>query len=323
MGDVFGQLASFQWKEPLLLNVLLVILATATTIVALTGETRHKDTKRLTTRGWVTLVCVVFGFLVGIRKEIITQSNNANQQAENEQLKGGMKELRSSLQGANNTLLDTRSKLIQAQLASQKTSEAIQLYVFERLSLSTRRFLGILSYMIEDASDGWLPTKENEFFSRRTVDLICRELNADGPARVSPPMSWFAYFSRAIGEYKAILGDVVRAHGPQLDLKLIREISKVEGAAMFWMVPQLAAARNVDKDLRRYPPVLCPMQTDEIVRDFDALAELYRHVTNDAVKFKVRPLELPLPRKSPALGKNRFTPKQLKKWEIEHNVRIQ
>jgi hypothetical protein len=111
---------------------------------------------------------------VGIRKEIITQSNNANQQAENEQLKGGMKELRSSLQGANNTLLDTRSKLIQAQLASQKTSEAIQLYVFERLSLSTRRFLGILSYMIEDASDGWLPTKENEFFSRRTVDLLLK-----------------------------------------------------------------------------------------------------------------------------------------------------
>lgn len=123
----------------LILNVLLVLLAAVVAVVAIGGVTWRKDEPRLlrciTLRGWLSLGCVVLTVTVGIGKELLVQRESNHQKAENQQLRGGIRsqltvigELRSELKDANATINETRTKLIEAQLAGQKTTDAIQRY---------------------------------------------------------------------------------------------------------------------------------------------------------------------------------------------------
>jgi hypothetical protein len=59
------------------------------------------------------------------------------------------------------------------ELSTERTAYGIQYLAYEKLSSHTHRFLNIISTMIEVASDGWLPSNKNEFFSKRSIDLIC------------------------------------------------------------------------------------------------------------------------------------------------------
>ena len=61
-------------------------------------------------------------------------------------------------------------------IAESRTSGQIQAHAFEKLSGENHGLLNVLSRMIATASDGWLPQTKQEFFSRRSVDLICHQL---------------------------------------------------------------------------------------------------------------------------------------------------
>jgi hypothetical protein len=315
-----------------LLNVGLLVLAFSSTVDGFGGETWIRDEtrslfKRVTRRGWIFLGCVLLTLVTGIAKDSIVQSNSERQSRENAELRGQIrsqvdqiKDLRSELRAATATISDTRARLVEAQTASRNTAAAIQSYVYDRLSLYTARFLDVLSNAIEEASDGWLPANEKEFFSRRSVDLICRELNTDKPGRVSPPQPWAAWFAWKVLEYKAALGDLLRSHGAQMDTSLINAVSHAEGAATFSLIPQWTAARLTSKDLQAFPPLLCHGNgvEDQVEKDFASLATLYAEIKKGNDKFRGRRLRAPLPRRSGALGRSRFSPEELSKWERDH-----
>lgn len=319
----------------LLLNVLLLVLATMTALTAIGGETWVKNRptffERITRRGWVSTICLTLTLITGIAKEFVTQSESEKQKIENEQLKGQIKSqldqingLRSDLKEANKTVTETNERIIRGEVAFQKNSDAIQTYVYGRLLQKTNNFLSIISQMVEEASDGWLPTTEREFFSRRSVDLICRELNADAPARVEPPQSWFRWFAQNMSEYKQLLIDLLKAHGTQLDTMLINSISAVEGSGTFAMIPQYEAIRRTNPYIRLFPPLLCHGDGVEalVEKDFATLFNFFEEVRRGARKFRIKDVGLPLPKRGPTLGKNRFTAEQLSKWVEEHNPQL-
>jgi hypothetical protein len=308
----------------LLLNVFLLLSGALAAVAAIGGETWRKDEprvfKRLTSRGWISIVCVVIALGIGVWKEFLVDGEGAQQKRENAQLRGQIKILGDLLKDANTTLRDTQTKLTQAQVSTKKITEGIQAYVYDRLALHTRRFLGVIWYMIEDATDGWLPASEGEFFSQRTAKLVCSELNGNGPARVSPPQPWFNWIASSMRTYKAELAELLKSHGPQLDTSFFRLIANVEQAPMFWLIPDLASARQTDELAARLPPVLCPgdeMQA-QVERDFGALAALYTEIKNGTRRFRLLLRDLPLRKQTIKLGRNRFTPEQLSKWQKDH-----
>jgi hypothetical protein len=92
-------------NQLMLLNILLLILATMTAVAAIGGETWHKEEprffKRLTPRGWVSLICLVLTLGAGIGKEILTQQESVKQQQENERLRGNITGLEGQVKAAN------------------------------------------------------------------------------------------------------------------------------------------------------------------------------------------------------------------------------
>lgn len=89
----------------MLLNILLLILATMTAVAAIGGETTRKEEphffKSLTRRGWVSLVCAVLTLAAAIGKEILTQQETVKQQQENERLRENIKGLEGEVKAAN------------------------------------------------------------------------------------------------------------------------------------------------------------------------------------------------------------------------------
>jgi hypothetical protein len=96
----------------------------------------------------------------------------------------------------------------QKQVSSLRTTKAIQTLVYKELATSTYRYLSRISELIVEASDGWLPTTESEFFSRRSIDLLCRKLNVLAPANVTPARPWGQQIAEFTGEYKTVLSKV-------------------------------------------------------------------------------------------------------------------
>ena len=114
-----------EWTWLLAANVLLVVFGATTAALAIFGETRRNN--RITPLGWAALLCAVLTFGVGVTKEILTQRESSKQQTENEQQKGAIKELRSTvgdlrndLKEANQALAKTGAQLEKEQLASRK-----------------------------------------------------------------------------------------------------------------------------------------------------------------------------------------------------------
>jgi hypothetical protein len=85
------------------------------------------------------------------------------------------------------------------------TATAIEELTYKELSQHTFRFLSRISEMILYASDGWLPTNQTEFFSRRSVELICLELNPYALPIVEPRTTWSQLFAEETQRYKESL----------------------------------------------------------------------------------------------------------------------
>jgi len=320
----------------LLLNVSLLILGTATAFAAIGGETWRKDQveffRRLTTRGWISICCLILTLAIGVLKEFASQSENDSQKAQNEQLKGQARNqleqieaLRAELKEANTAVVETKERLIKGEASAHETAKALQTHVYKRLSTYTSRTLSLVSEMMEDASDGWLPKTEKEFFSRRSVDLICRELNIDRPARISPPQAWASWFSQNVREYRGVLSSLLSAYGPQLDIELIKSLSAIEDSMLLTAVPQWVDLRRTNETIRKFlPPLLCYGHEGRfealVEKDFDAFASLVTHMRIHANQLGLKPYGIPYPKKSPNIGKGRFPPEELSKWEKEQNL---
>ena len=324
--------------ESFYLNIALLIFGFFSAVVAIGGDTWDKAEpsllKRITRRGWFAIVCFMLTLGVGIRKEVVSKREEELRKVENAQQTGRIqtqleqiKDLKTELQKANNIVSETQKHLLEAQTASKKTAEGIQEHVYQRLYRETYGLLGLISAILEEASDGWLPTTETEFFSRRSVSMFCRELNADGPARVSPAQPWSAWFSRRVREYKANLAETIKAYGPQLGTVLLQALSKVEDSMTFTFIPQWQNLRQSPSEdiVRRYPPLLCYGDgfVDMVLKDFANLHELYSETSKGAKRLGIKTTSFPLPKPGPNLGKNRFTPEQLTKWQKDHQIPAQ
>jgi hypothetical protein len=157
------------------------------------------------------------------------------------------------------------------QYSSQSATAQVQTHVYDKLSLHTHRFLGGIADMIVYSTDGWLPNDESEFFSRRSVDLICHELNADALARVIPKRLWYVWFAETTQEYKNVLGDLLSNYSS----RLIRAISDVERSTLLIVPIQWGQVRSIaQKRGWQYPPLLCYGLEDLIEESFVKLSAL-------------------------------------------------
>jgi hypothetical protein len=127
----------------LLLNILLLILATVTAVAAIGGETRRKEEphffKSITRRGWVSLICAVLTLAAGIGKEVKQQRENERLRAvaDEDKKKAGedIKGLEGQVKAANNAqeqntqlFLDSFKKFSEevSSLRTQVKTEALQ-----------------------------------------------------------------------------------------------------------------------------------------------------------------------------------------------------
>jgi len=282
-----------QWT--LVVNVFLVSLATTTAVLAIFGETRRRDgggfLNSITGLGWGALFCALLTLAAGITKEILTENESTRQQNENEQLKGTITELRGTignlqteLKAANDAVVDTREKLVTEQLASQKTTDAIQGYVYDRLSLATSRYIGILAKMIAEASDDWLPSSKKEFFSKTSVALLRRWLNAEGKAPVYPDRPWHRYFYEQSKEYEDAIVNILNAYASRLPPTLINSLSAVASSSLLSLPRMSASAYAVvaSKKGWKASPMIC-MNLSVFEDDFEkGFVQLFGLITQIA-----------------------------------------
>jgi hypothetical protein len=289
------------------MNILLLGLATVTAVVAIGGETRRKEShffKSLTGHGWIALICAVLALAAGIGKEILSRQESRQQQTKNDQLQGTVDsqvkqigELQSALNEANEKIGDTRTKLVEGQRASQKTTEAIQAYVYNSLSAHNHSYLSMLGRMMGEATDGWLPQTQEEFFSRRAVNLICHNLNIDGEAPVIPKRPWYQFLQQQTKDYEDALAKLFGNHGAQMPPSLIRSISTVLISTLLWWPGSVITSKQADRAMQEFnkaykinrPPVLCLGLEQEIEKSFAALVGLLEQTTIGEKQFSLTP----------------------------------
>jgi hypothetical protein len=311
-----------------LLAFLFLFFTAASGVLGLLAQTWAKDKPNLADRlRWTSIGCIVPVFIISFLKENLNSELQGNLQGKIDAQSKEISHLRTELKDANATILDTRTKLLEGQLAAKKTAEGIQEHVYQRLYRESYGFMALISSILEEASDGWLPANESEFFSRRSISMFCRELNTDGPARVSPPQHWSTWFPRRMQEYKTTLTELIKAHSPQLDPALLNAMSKVERSHTFAFIPQMQRARQTDKSkpISDYPPLFCYGTgfVDMVLKDFEDLSTLYSQAVKGAKTFGIRTAPFPLPQRNAALGRNRFSPEQLANWQKEHKIPVQ
>jgi hypothetical protein len=98
--------------------------------------------------------------------------------------------------------------------------------------------------MVFYGSDGWLPSNEEDFFSRRSVDVICSHLNLDATAPVLPDRPWRSWIAQSANEYRKSLNGVIQSHAQSLDSALIKMITEVMNS------PLLGVFSTAERGLR-------------------------------------------------------------------------
>jgi hypothetical protein len=259
-------------------------------ILAILDKTWAKDKPTLSNRmRWATLILILLVFGTNIVKEhfVDIQKQEAEQKSDTAQTKllntievqsTEIGSLSKQLRDAHMTISDTRAKVVEAQLASEKTGDAIQAYVYERLSSSTYSYVGDLARMIAEASDGWLPRNKEEFFSKRSVELICRWLNPEASAPVYPPRPWYERYNEISKEYENVLVNSLNAYASRLSPSLIESVSAVTRSYLIGLPKILVQVRQVTKDKGyKYPPIMCLGAFDNQMEK--AFAQLFQLVT--------------------------------------------
>ncbi len=100
-----------------MLNIALVLVAAAATLSAFGGETYVKGeaplVRRITPRGWVSVVCLAVSVGLGVAKEIVTHSEGEKEHVERTALNTQLEDARSTLGSVSSELTRTQSQLAQ------------------------------------------------------------------------------------------------------------------------------------------------------------------------------------------------------------------
>ncbi len=110
-----------------------------------------------------------------------------------------------------------------------KTQRAVEKYAYSRLESATRNVLGLTQQIILQASDGWLPATDGEFFSEHTASLVCRYLNVDKTAPVVPDRTWLVWIYQQTKEAQDEISNVLGSYAPVLDDQLLNSAIEFKG----------------------------------------------------------------------------------------------
>ena len=175
-----------------------------------------------------------------------------------------------------------------------------------------------MSQIVVQATDKWLPTNDDEFFSARTSNLICNRLNTEARAPVVPHRSWLTWIGERTGKIEKELDLALLEHAWALDADLLLAIVKVKKSYLIWIPRGMVNVRNWDRRQGyQRPPLLCPGLEHQIEESLSELRSLYNQLwrITEAKRF-------PMPIKGHNLknriGKARFSGEDLAKWIQDH-----
>lgn len=204
-----------------------------------------------------------------------------------------------------------------------QTKYAAQTAVHRRLIRQTNSFLNFISEMIFRASDGWLPKTEEQFFSQRSAELICRELNISRPAPVMPPQLWRDRINIVFRDYQQGMQSIFDQYALVLDAELVQSLDKVATSHLFRIGMSATLTHRSDLEMKiNRPPLLCwglePLVTESLAN----LYTLYRFLQSQEKDSGFSPnrqwLVFPLQRQKHLLGESRFSPADLKSWREQY-----
>jgi hypothetical protein len=114
--------------------------------------------------------------------------------------------------------------------------DAARRQVYLQLAEASGAFGSALAMMAFNASGpaDWYPTNEEELYSRKSVDLICDQLDQLAMAPTFPKTSWASYISEQTLLFHSRLNRAFDSHSDVLDQETIEGLSALERAAFFF-----------------------------------------------------------------------------------------
>ena len=198
---------------------------------------------------------------------------------------------------------------------------ALQEYTYAELQSSTGSLLGLISQIIVYASDGWLPSNQNEIFSAQVATLVCWHLNIEARAPVFPQRDWLTWIAQETKAAHAHYTAILSAHASSMDEELIRVVRSARDSFFLKHPSQWVVIRRDDQQLGyQRPSLLCPGLESLVEQSLSHLATLY-HVLWSRTGSK--PYPTPTEGRNPnnlrnELGRARFSAEDLARWEREH-----
>jgi hypothetical protein len=143
---------------------------------------------------------------------------------------------------------------------SARTYNEHRKVAYERLSQGTSQFLSLIAEMITAASDGWLPMNEGELFSRRSIDLICHNLNIDGQGpeefsfgpqdsmsdfyrKFPQGMKWYERIESSTNRHRSILNKAIESYSCCITSNLYKNIYELDKSLALSPLLNLSAQR--------------------------------------------------------------------------------
>lgn len=176
-----------------LINVALVVLSTSATIAAIGGDTWIKGkaplTKRITPRGWLSIVFAAMTFALGTAKEIISDNAQAAAEAKRDAADGRANEARNEqkeeAKQAAKQILDLRLKsddLLREAVASQQKLESLVQRIESSPDLETlRKELGKLGKQMtpppSPPARAVAPPHQVDYVARQQLHALAQEFN--------------------------------------------------------------------------------------------------------------------------------------------------
>lgn len=195
---------------------------------------------------------------------------------------------------------------------SWKKDRAVQKYDYSRLEKITRDMFNMISAMIQYASDGWLPSNDDEFFSERTAIIISRNLNIQTKAPVYSERNWLEWMLVEADHAHKEFNDYITVSRSSLDAELFQSLIDFNSSFfVFYPRHEMSLRKHLAKEKVQFPPILCPNDcTPSVFESLSCLRHLYGIIQGHT---GTKPF--PMPRKLPSLGSSRYTDEDLQKWK--------
>lgn len=204
---------------------------------------------------------------------------------------------------------------------TEKIKKETQIHFIRKIAGTTDSFLDLISDMIFYGSDGWLPTNENEFFSQRTANLICNELNIDIPLPTyeGPARQNIAYIAK---QYRDTLSQALSESYGALEIETLQKVHAVESKNYLISIMEQTPAVHqfTNQHKLEMAPLLCWGMEPSIEQSLQDLMALTEEIKKEEKRLGITKKRewLVFQKDHSHLGDNRFTPEALKEWRGEH-----